>query len=580
MPKENQSSTRSHQSLPQGGGVELSLDELAKGLATGTLSRSKAIRWMGGALLGAALASLPGMAWANDCRRLGRECRRDSQCCSRNCVRWGDHKVCGCPEGKTRCNDRCVNLKTNENHCGRCSKRCAAGQECVAGVCQGGCPSGTTRCGTGGCLDLSTDNDNCGTCGNHCLDVGGICQNGECRCLDVCTPGYTCTSPPPGASDTYIPCCGRPGCSCFTTTEGTAFCADSSQLGSDFSTANCESTADCSADEVCVHTCLPGTRCAPLSAQCDACPSGQVLCNGSCVSNNCGNRGILDPTTCTCVCDPAFDRCKNNTDPNFQGCCPDPDGSIGCVPLGTVCIPPTCAQNGSDCSDNRECCSGICTNGTCFAADCPPDTKLCSNGQCAECCADTDCSGCATCQFGTCACPAGTERVDTASGSTCARPCTTGAECLGGGCFTTDQGSFCRPASTDLVGECPSGSSTECPAGSLCFLDVGGTGGGQCQRTCCTADTDCSGCATCQFGTCACPAGTELVTVNGTCRRGCSTSDDCPGDLICQASDEGGFCSTGGEVGSCPGRSTACPTGSLCVPPLGQIDEGQCLRAC
>ena len=67
--------------------TERSLDELAKGLASGTLSRGKAIRWMGGALLGAALASVPGVAWANDCRRLGRECRRDSQCCSRNCIR-------------------------------------------------------------------------------------------------------------------------------------------------------------------------------------------------------------------------------------------------------------------------------------------------------------------------------------------------------------------------------------------------------------------------------------------------------------------------------------------------------------
>jgi hypothetical protein len=52
--------------------TERSFDELARGLASGTLSRGKAIRWMGGALLGAALASFPGVAWANDCGRLGR----------------------------------------------------------------------------------------------------------------------------------------------------------------------------------------------------------------------------------------------------------------------------------------------------------------------------------------------------------------------------------------------------------------------------------------------------------------------------------------------------------------------------
>jgi Stigma-specific protein, Stig1 len=149
MPKEDLSSDRSHQGLPQGG-VELSLDELAKELATGTLSRGKAIRWMGGALLGAALASVPGVAWANDCRRLGRECRRDSQCCSNNCVRRGDdNKVCACPEGKSRCNDRCVNLDRNENHCGECFNRCEEGVECVDGVCGGGEPICNPPCPEG-----------------------------------------------------------------------------------------------------------------------------------------------------------------------------------------------------------------------------------------------------------------------------------------------------------------------------------------------------------------------------------------------------------------------------------------------
>jgi hypothetical protein len=86
------------------------------------------------------LASLPGVALANDdCRRLGRECRRDSQCCSGNCVRRGDDKVCACPEGKSRCGDRCVNLQRNERHCGECFNRCAEGQECDHGVCGGGC---------------------------------------------------------------------------------------------------------------------------------------------------------------------------------------------------------------------------------------------------------------------------------------------------------------------------------------------------------------------------------------------------------------------------------------------------------
>jgi len=162
-----------------------SFDELAKGLATGTLSRGKAIRLVGGALLGAALGSFPGVAWADDCRRLGRECRRDSQCCSKNCVRRGDDKVCGCPEGKSRCGLRCVNLETNENHCGECFNRCAAGQECVDGVCGGEVCPGELLTPVGG-------GDPICTCSGSCVASCDACPSGT-----ICTIGPSeCGNPP------------------------------------------------------------------------------------------------------------------------------------------------------------------------------------------------------------------------------------------------------------------------------------------------------------------------------------------------------------------------------------------------
>jgi hypothetical protein len=43
-----------------GSSMASSFDELAKGLASGTVSRGKALRLVGGALLGTALASVPG----------------------------------------------------------------------------------------------------------------------------------------------------------------------------------------------------------------------------------------------------------------------------------------------------------------------------------------------------------------------------------------------------------------------------------------------------------------------------------------------------------------------------------------
>jgi hypothetical protein len=138
-----------------------SLDELAKGLATGTLSRGKAIRWMGGALLGAALASVPGVAWANDDDR--------------------------CSEGQTRCGERCVNLKTNERHCGSCSNRCRSNQTCC----------------NGRCVNLEKNEHHCGSCGNRCPEgsecVGGTCSAVgtnllRCICNDTNISRFVCLS--------------------------------------------------------------------------------------------------------------------------------------------------------------------------------------------------------------------------------------------------------------------------------------------------------------------------------------------------------------------------------------------------
>jgi hypothetical protein len=55
--------------------VDHSLDDLARRLAGGTISRRKAVRLLGASLLGGALASVPGFAWAqnNACERYCRQ---------------------------------------------------------------------------------------------------------------------------------------------------------------------------------------------------------------------------------------------------------------------------------------------------------------------------------------------------------------------------------------------------------------------------------------------------------------------------------------------------------------------------
>src|SRR5215216_7629958 len=128
-----------------------SFDELARALASGSLSRGKALRLMGGLLVGSALGSVPGVAWAAD------RCSEGQTRCGDRCVNLKrNERHCGscsnrCASNQTCCNGRCVNLKRNERHCGSCGHRCLGGQECVRGVCQGGCQSGTTECGTQCC---------------------------------------------------------------------------------------------------------------------------------------------------------------------------------------------------------------------------------------------------------------------------------------------------------------------------------------------------------------------------------------------------------------------------------------------
>jgi hypothetical protein len=72
------------------GTTERSFDELARGLASGKLSRGKALKFMGAALVGGALASLglSGEAAADPpgCKRNGKKCKKDEQCCSRTCL--------------------------------------------------------------------------------------------------------------------------------------------------------------------------------------------------------------------------------------------------------------------------------------------------------------------------------------------------------------------------------------------------------------------------------------------------------------------------------------------------------------
>jgi hypothetical protein len=236
---------------------ERSLDQLARALASGSLSRGKALRLMGGLLLGGTLGSLPGVAWANDDDR--------------------------CPEGQTRCGERCVNLQRNERHCGSCFNRCRSTQTCC----------------NGRCVNLQKNENHCGSCFHRC-EEGQECVEGVCG--STCVPtGSTCTAD--------SECCSG-------ICDGT--CA-------------CKVSGSCSADsECCSGNCNSGT--------CSACPTGKVeLSNGTCVTP-CGP--LCDPGPCgffPCGCSCQRNFCTNVDIPSSGSCSSDID-----CPVGTFCSDGRC----------------------------------------------------------------------------------------------------------------------------------------------------------------------------------------------------------------------------------------------
>ena len=92
-----------------------SFDELAKGLASGQVSRRKALKWMATAALGGTLFSIPGVAWGTP--------------------RTPPSGKGGCTGGRTLCRGRCYNLQTDRNNCGQCGNVCSETETCLAGSC-------------------------------------------------------------------------------------------------------------------------------------------------------------------------------------------------------------------------------------------------------------------------------------------------------------------------------------------------------------------------------------------------------------------------------------------------------------
>ena len=231
-------------------------DELASGLASGSISRGKAIRLMGAALLGGTLASFPGVAWAAEgggggrsscahfCQSLfGENTPEEEDCVSQGTKGQGPCFTCttqtGCGPNFT---PTCTVTGQTYN-CSTCKCECPSGTEPCGGNCVPNCPAGQVRIPTTcACLCPPTST----FCGGNCLPG---CPAGQVR--DPTTCACVCSS-------------------------GTTLCGGN-----------------------CLPFCGAGQVRDPTTCAC-VCVPPFTVCGGNCLPP-CSGGLVRDPTTCACV---------------------------------------------------------------------------------------------------------------------------------------------------------------------------------------------------------------------------------------------------------------------------------------
>lgn len=138
--------------------------------------------------------------------------------------------------------------------------------------------------------------------------------------------------------------------------------------------ATCSVSSDC-----CSNLCL-GNKCVPSVSTCGAaganCGVSTDCCNGSCIKGTCG--------TAQCVSiGEACPAAGTNT------CCTDTCVAGKCAAIGATAdggTTATCTTSGNKCLHDGDCCSGLCSNGTCNKASsfCLQNSEMCFSGS--DCC--------------------------------------------------------------------------------------------------------------------------------------------------------------------------------------------------
>ncbi|MDX6587040.1 MAG: hypothetical protein QOI31_1513 [Solirubrobacterales bacterium] len=308
-------------------------DELARGLASGEISRRSALRRLAAGAIGIGVATAP----AGVAEAMGG----------------------GCPSGRIKCKGKC----------------CPANARCKNGKCK--CKSGFTKCGKK-CVDVQTSPKHCGGCGHAC-GSDEVCVDGVCA-AQVCSPGQTqsCYSGPGGTAGVGICQAGTETCN----EQGTAFGPCVGEVTPQ--TEICDNGQDDDCDGVIDEGCVPDPCenvtctqldqchnvgvCDPQTGNCsnpakpdgtpcndgDACTQSDTCQAGTCV----GANPVVSDDGLTCtddVCDPATGQVTHTLQPNkclINNTCYDagqacPGGVCQPATSTGTCTPGVCVPNSS-----------------------------------------------------------------------------------------------------------------------------------------------------------------------------------------------------------------------------------------
>lgn len=304
------------------------IDQIARDLAGGEISRRSALRRLAGAGLGIGAAMAPaGVAEA----------------------------MAGCSGGRVKCKGKC----------------CPKNAKCKNGKCK--CKSGFTKCGKK-CVDTETSVKHCGACGNPCGD-GETCEAGECVGGDVCGDGQI------GPSETCDGAnLGGESCVSLGFTGGTLACAGDCQS---YDTSGCTDQGLCEG-VTCTQQdqCHDIGVCNPETGNCSNPPKlDNTPCNdgSACTQSDTCQAGVCvggAPVVCTALdechdagtCSPATGNCSNPQKPDGSPC------SSGTCAGGVCTCQPSCAPGSCDVDDG---CGGIC--GCSGGQICNTATDLCED---------------------------------------------------------------------------------------------------------------------------------------------------------------------------------------------------------